>query len=214
MRLRCKTQGIFVIVTVLGLICCDSSETILQYYDSDNQRIKSKAEYKDGKLDGLKAEYDINGKLFEVGEWKQDKRDGLTINFYPSGDTAATYNFRNGKALGEYKIFYESGSLKKIGFVADDKFVINQKNYDESGSMLPLEPFFRINSDTLKLGDTLIIRGSLSNIQDDRLLIGTMVLGKDFNRETGLISDTLANTKSNFNDYKLSFVPKDRGNFN
>jgi hypothetical protein len=98
--------------------------------------------------------------------------------------------------------------------VADDKFVINQKNYDESGSMLPLEPFFRINSDTLKLGDTLIIRGSLSNIQDDRLLIGTMVLGKDFNRETGLISDTLANTKSNFNDYKLSFVPKDRGNFN
>lgn len=214
MRVRCGILLIVAIISSLGLVSCDRTETIIQYHDSNKQRIKSKAEYKDGKLNGLMAAYDINGKLLEVGEWRQDERDGLTISFYPNGDTSAIYNFRNGRALGEYKLFHESGSLKKMGFALDDKFVINQKNYDESGSMLPLEPVFRINSDTLKLGDTLVLRGSLSNVQDGRFLIGTMVLGKGFNKETGLIFDTLAYTKSNFNDYKLTFVPKDRGNFN
>jgi hypothetical protein len=126
--------------------------------------------------------------------------------FYVTGDTAAIYNFRQGKAFGEYRIFYENGNLQKVGFVANDGFTVNTRIYNRDGSLFPVEPIVGMKSDTINLGDTLVIRGTLGNIQDNRFSSGFLIAGKS-------LLDTLAIASSNFNDYKLKLVPNGKGDF-
>jgi hypothetical protein len=77
-----------------------------------------------------------------------------------------------------------------------------------------MEPFVKVNSQTIKLGDTIKLRGTIDNIQDDRFMSGWMIVGKGFiDNNKALLSDTLATTFSNFNDYALNLVPETRGDF-
>jgi hypothetical protein len=198
--------------SILGIISCDSPEIRYEYHP--NKKVKIKGEYRNDKLNGLMAAYDIEGNLMEVSEWREDLRDGLTISFYPNKDTAAVYNFNDGRAFGEYKIYYEQKRLKKVGFVTDDGFVINTKSYNVSGSMLPMEPIFKLKYPTIKLGDTLRLRGTMENVNDNEYLSGYMIIGKKFiGNEHKDLEDTLAISASNFNDYKVELIPDKTGEY-
>jgi hypothetical protein len=81
--------------------------------------------------------------------------------------------------------------------------------------MFTMEPIAKVNSDTIVLGDTVVVRGTLNNIQDHRFSSGFMIVGNKFygdNMKYSLI-DTLAITSSKFNDYKLSLIPENKGDF-
>lgn len=198
--------------SILGIISCDRPEIRYEYHP--NKKVKIKGEYRNDKLNGQMAAYDIEGNLMEVSEWREDLRDGLTISFYPNKDTAAVYNFKDGKAFGEYKIYYEQKRLKKVSFVTEDGFTINTKSYDVDGSLLPMEPFVKVNNHTIKLGDTVRLWGTMENVIDDEFLKGFMIIGRHFiGDEHGSLEDTLAISTSNFNDYKVELIPDKRGEF-
>ena len=202
----------FLIFLTSLIISCGRKEIKYEYFDSNNKNIKTATEYKDGKLNGFMVTYYENGKLLEVSEWKDDQRDGLTFSFYPNGDTSAVYNFAQGKAFGEYKIFYENNRLETVSFVTHDGFTINTKKFKIDGSMFPMEPFVQVNSQTIKLGDTIKLRGTMDNIQVDTFMSGWMIVGKGvIENNKAFLSDTLATTFSYFNDYALNFVPETRG---
>jgi hypothetical protein len=77
-----------------------------------------------------------------------------------------------------------------------------------------MEQYFNISSDTLKLGDTLVVKGTLNNIEDSRYTKGIMIIGKKFAGENGdILSDTLAMNSSSLNYYETSFIPNMRGEF-
>jgi hypothetical protein len=198
--------------SILGIISCDSPEIRYEYHP--NKKVKIKGEYRNDKLNGLMAAYDVEGNLMEVSEWKEDLREGLTISFYPNKDTAAVYNFKDGRMFGEYRKFYKSGGLKLIGFVTDDGFTINSKSYSVDGLLLPMEPIYMLKYQTIKLGDTLQIRGTMQNINHDEYLRGYMIIGKKFiGNEHKDLEDTVAISASNFNDYKVDLIPEKTGEY-
>ena len=64
-------KDLFCVIEHQITICTDKKfipYTGIAYEEYENGKLKSKREYKDGKLDGWSAEYHINGQL-EVSEW-------------------------------------------------------------------------------------------------------------------------------------------------
>jgi len=73
--------------------------------------IKSKKTYKNGKLNGLFEEYNINGQLTERCNFKNGVQDGLFESWYDDGILEARCNYKNDLYNGLYEEWYESGQL-------------------------------------------------------------------------------------------------------
>lgn len=202
---------IFTLVSLFS--SCDKKEVKYEFYDGEEKIIKSRGEYLNGVLDGVLIYYFIDGKKQETSEWNQGVRNGRTIAYYPNGDIANEYSYRMGK-MNKLKIYYESGILKYAGQIDENNIFYNAKNYEEDGALLEMTPSIKFNADTLLLGDTLKIVGSLSNVEDTRYLSGNMILGSGFaDLENDFLKDTLAIIASDTNVYRISMVPQKKGVF-
>ncbi len=197
---------------ILIIISCNKREKRYEFYDIEEEIIESEGEYLDGVLDGSSVFYFKDGTKMETSKWKKGVRDGLTVAFYPNGKVAGEYSYVMGKARGEFKIYYESGVLKQISCVNESFY--NTKNYDETGKLLEMTPYFTMNSDTLFLGDTLTIAGTLENVEDPRFFNGKMIIANQFaNKGKDFLMDTIAIKESTINYYRASFVPNKRGTY-
>lgn len=206
---------IFIVVTTVNVLysCNNNKEVRYEYYNSTEKIIKSEGEYLDGVLDGRLTYYFENGEKQEMSEWVRGVRNGLTIAYFPKGKVANEYSYVMGR-LTEIKIYYESGGLKYVARVLNNNILYDSKNYDVSGNLLEMTPEFKVNLDTLLLGDTLRIIGSLSNVRNLKYKKGTMIIGSGFaNSERGFLKDTLGISFSDSNFYSLSVVPKHRGQY-
>jgi antitoxin component YwqK of YwqJK toxin-antitoxin module len=116
----------------------------------DNGQLKFKANFKDGKRDGLYEEYYENGQLkiktthknglenglkewyFKNGQlgykqyYKYGKRDGLSEEYYhDNGQFKFKSNYKYGKQDGLFERYYENGQLVKNLIYRDGKIVAN-----------------------------------------------------------------------------------------
>ncbi|MDA9969053.1 hypothetical protein N9E63_03520 [Polaribacter sp.] len=69
-----------------------------------NGQLWAKANYKDGKEDGLYESYYKNGQLRSKVNWKDGKEDGLLELYYENGQLESKQNYKDGKR--------EDGSLE------------------------------------------------------------------------------------------------------
>jgi TonB family protein len=70
-----------------------------------------KANFKDGKQDGLFEAFYENGQLKMRGNSKDGKGDGLVEAFYENGQLQLRRNFKDGKQVGFWEEFNENGEL-------------------------------------------------------------------------------------------------------
>lgn len=113
--------------------------------------------YKDGKLEGERKEWHVNGSLEKRGfyrdgklegeqkEWfanehislslfyRDGKLEGKAVNWYSNGFPFELLFYRNDRPEGDYRSFNEDGSLEahyylRNGEVVDDEFTWKRKN--------------------------------------------------------------------------------------
>jgi antitoxin component YwqK of YwqJK toxin-antitoxin module len=127
----------------------------------------SYAEYRDGKLNGVKRAYYENtpDKVMEEAYYKDDQKNGLSKWLTQEGRIVAEYNYVNGLLEGELKTYYasgkpmllehyinnlrqgesleyfESGKLKVKGLYKDDLKEGEWLGYDENQAIVSREKF-------------------------------------------------------------------------
>src|SRR3989339_681357 len=127
------------------------------YYDDG--KIKSEANYKDGKLDGLILEYNKNGNLKQEWSYKAGKLDGLSKWYYEDGKIWEEENYKDGKKNGMCKLYREDGEIVLIDTFKNN-VKINSKKYNELGKEImnqdyPYEAVFDDDNIKQGLADTL-----------------------------------------------------------
>jgi antitoxin component YwqK of YwqJK toxin-antitoxin module len=132
-----------------------SSDTVfngdIKFYDLSTNKITIKAIYKNGKLNGEKTDYYLNGKIKGVGYYKDDKIAG-TVKYYDSGGKLTSQqDFYYGLPVGS-NIEYTRGKAGDYYFFSFEHEVLFYINYDSIGNIPTKEIndnrffFYRIDS--------------------------------------------------------------------
>lgn len=88
-------------------------ETI-QYW-ADSGKLKIKANYRNGKLNGLVEQYYPSGKLQFKHQYVNQLLDGEALDYYENGQLRSSVTFEKSKQTGPYKLFSEQGILLEEG---------------------------------------------------------------------------------------------------
>ncbi len=121
-----------------------------EYYPDG--KIKVSSMFRNGISEGVKREYNTegkiekgyiysNGKIVSEGIVKEDgNRDGLWKDFYEDGTLRAEGKYDNGRQTGEWKYFHQNGKLEQSGkFNKNGKPEGSWKWYYETGKLLKEE---------------------------------------------------------------------------
>ncbi len=201
-------------ILILSLFACEQKELKYNIYEIEGLEYESVYEVKNGKMNGIFKAYNKDGIMVEMSEWRNDLRDGKTISFYENGKLSGEYMYSNGKLVDEFKVYYEDGGLKDMGSISSDGFVYNPKSFDHARKLLDMKAVVKISAESINLGDTVKIRATVANVEDDAFQKGSLILGKYYlDNSRNLLKDTLSITFSARNDYTLMFVPEKSGDF-
>ena len=95
-----------------GLMYIKGSENLytgeqLLFYE--NGQMEQRANYKDGKFDGLGTSWHENGEKKEQGHYKDNKLNGLWSSWYKNGQIEQKGNFKDNKPDGLFIGWHENG---------------------------------------------------------------------------------------------------------
>jgi len=198
----------------LSLVACKQKELKYNTYEIEGKEYKSVFEVEDGKINGKFKAYNSDGIMIEMSEWRNDVREGKTISYFGNGKISGEYTYTKGELVGEYKIYYETGVIKKISNIGSTGYTYNTRSFDQSGNLFEMKSIFKVRDQEINIGDTMTIRATIDNVNDDRFLKGTIILGNSYYDDSKtFLMDTLAIDFSKENDYSLTFVPKKTGDF-
>jgi antitoxin component YwqK of YwqJK toxin-antitoxin module len=99
----------------------------------EDGKVKTKANYRNGKLDGERVSYYPSGVTKKREHFKNDKRDGECKLFYTSGNKQVHGNYRNDKRHGITKKYYNDGRLYQE-LIFKHGYIINAFEYSDSGA--------------------------------------------------------------------------------
>lgn len=77
------------------------------YYHANGKPFH-KANYKNGKLDGIRKVFYESGELKEQGKYADGKREGVWKTFYKNGKIETKGKYRNNEKVGVWKTFYKN----------------------------------------------------------------------------------------------------------
>lgn len=80
----------------------------LVLYYHPNGKPFHKANYKDGKLHGIRKVYYESGELKEEGKYEYGKREGIWKTFYKNGKIESKGKYRKNEKVGIWKTFYKN----------------------------------------------------------------------------------------------------------
>lgn len=113
-----KKFRIIFLILLAGVIACNKSEEINEYYPNGN----------------LKTQYTL----------KDNQKDGFLHEFYLNGSKKADYIFSKGKKDGEFILYYKNGKPKETGRFIQDKKCGQFCYYDSNGKLDSLKEFILI----------------------------------------------------------------------
>ncbi len=92
---------------------------ILYYHE--NGKIFHKANYKDGKLHGIRKIFYKSGTLKNERIYKNGKSEGDFVEYYGSGVIKEAGKYTNGKQTGKWKTFFENKKIETVGMYKNGK---------------------------------------------------------------------------------------------
>ena len=110
------------------------NDVVETYYG--NGQLWSRANYKDGNLDGLCEEWSRDGKLRSRANYKNGKRDGLREFWYDNGQQWLRETYKDGNRDGLCNEWDEKGNLVESAMYKDD--VSNNINAKQSLKLIDL----------------------------------------------------------------------------
>ena len=88
-----------------------------------NGQLKWKGNYKDGKQDGERLEYDDKGQLEYKSNYKEGKKEGESLRYYENGQLYLKSNYKDGKKDGETLVYNENGQFEKTKIYKGGKLI-------------------------------------------------------------------------------------------
>ena len=133
----------------------------------------SYAEYRDGKLNGVKRTYYENtpDKVMEEAFYKNDLKNGTSKWFTQEGHIVAEYNYVNGLLEGDLKTFYPSGKPMLLEHYIKNLRQGESVEYFESGKI----KVKGIYKDDLKEGEWLENDENQAIVSKDKFKAGVLV---------------------------------------
>ena len=110
----------------------DASYTGESFELYPNGEFKTKANFKDGKLDGLQVAWHENGQKWSEINFKDGKENGLKTTWYVNGQKQSEINFKNGEPEGLGFAWHRNGQKAMEGMVENGKEV-SQKFWNSKG---------------------------------------------------------------------------------
>ena len=110
----------------------DASYTGESFELYPNGEFKTKANFKDGKLDGLQVAWHENGQKWSEINFKDGKENGLKTTWYENGQKQSEINFKNGEPEGLGFAWHRNGQKAMEGMVENGKEV-SQKFWNSKG---------------------------------------------------------------------------------
>lgn len=80
---------------------------LVMYYHP-NGKLFHKANYTNGKLEGVRKVFYVTGELKEQGKYINGKREGLWKAFYKNGKIETKGKYRDNEKIGVWKTFYKN----------------------------------------------------------------------------------------------------------
>ncbi|MBO5284893.1 MAG: toxin-antitoxin system YwqK family antitoxin [Alphaproteobacteria bacterium] len=117
-------------------------------------KLQITANFKDGEADGVWRGYSSNGQLEKEGSYKNDRLDGVEKKYYENGQLKWDGNYKNDKRDGAWKWYYENGQLKEEGNYINGGRDGVWKQYYENGEVKFYE---KVQGEEAKTGDEEIL---------------------------------------------------------
>ena len=102
---------------------------------------KTKANYKNGKKDGLSEIYYENGQLKQKENYKDGALDGLSEIYYENGQLEHKANYKKGLLDGLSETYYENGQLSFKQNYKNDQYDGLVEAYNKNGQLLARKYF-------------------------------------------------------------------------
>ena len=102
-----------------------------KFYDKKANIVTEIEHYKNGKLEGQKLSYYINGKILQKEFYKAGVLDGKHQVFAENGQMLKDLNYRNGKLNGPFCHYDANGKLKLQGKYYNSRPVGEWKYYED-----------------------------------------------------------------------------------
>lgn len=120
-----KQHGLFELYTDKGVLVDHAffangvrdGET--QQFWPDTGKLKVKAVYEAGRIEGMVEQYWPNGQLQFKHHYVHNVRDGICLDYFENGQLRSSVTFDKGVQNGSYKIFFENGSPQEEGTLKD-----------------------------------------------------------------------------------------------
>ena len=93
-----------------------------------NGQLRNKANYKDGKLEGLNETFYENGQLWYRTNYKDGKQEGLGERFHENDQLKEKQNWKDGKKDGLEESFWENGWVRATRNYKDGKLIKSISN--------------------------------------------------------------------------------------
>jgi len=110
-----------------------SSDTILngfiKFYDTTTKRLVIEAFYKNGKLNGKRKDYYLNGKIKNIGYYENGKQTGTVSYFDTAGQLTSKQDYYFDLKVGN-NIQYKNGKPSEYYFTSFDNETLFYINYD------------------------------------------------------------------------------------
>jgi len=110
-----------------------------EYHDSG--AVKSEAQTKNGKADGLLKNYSASGILESVYTYRMGIKEGPGVTYYPNGQAREKMFYSNGLREGTSKMYYRSGELYRTSPYSKGKMDGIRKTYYKDGTLMAEAPY-------------------------------------------------------------------------
>lgn len=199
-----KLVCFFIILMVLS---CGNKEHVYQYYVDG--KIKIDAEVVNRKRNGVLLEYYGDGTLKSRQYWENDMLNGPFIDYYPDGKIFRKGHLENFEMV-EMTFYYRTGGISEVQHYDLSGDIFNAERYKEDGmrDSIPFPFLYILNSDTIKKGDTGVLKCKILNTIDTAFKSDKFIVTSAFDSssKTGTrIKDTLdvIYPRNNLFEYKF-----------
>ena len=94
---------------------------VKEYYDDEEEDIRSLVSVRNGKLHGPSTNWYDNGQKSEEGTYTEGKEDGMWTFWYENGQKLSEGTYKKGELDGAWTFWYENGERKVEGTYKDGR---------------------------------------------------------------------------------------------
>ena len=223
-----KTKILNIVLVTFFLCSCQGNRSDgnvqEEYYGNGN--LRSETPLKGNLIDGVRKEYDVNGKLVKTIEYangniegfitmynpangkvtykatiKNNVQEGLLLQYYDNGAKFKESTYVGGRIDGEAKTYWPDSTIKSIGYYKKGKPGLGLKEFDRSGNELKMPTMVtREIKDYSK--NTLIVEVSLSKGSNVEFYVTDLEDGRYFPKDAPKIESKNGVAKVEYKFYK------------